>query len=105
MCAMYWRRHGVERPPQVPRGAATLRLCRRCGQPTAQPRRGWCNRCYQYWWRYHVERPLRPRPLRPCQTCGQLVQEFHRGRCNPCYQYWYRTGRERPPELWQRREG
>jgi hypothetical protein len=102
MCAMYWRRHGVERPAGPPRSRLPPRLCVNCGQPTLRPARGLCDACYKYWRRHGVERPLGLRAPRPCQTCGQLVQQFHRGRCNAGYQYWLRTGHERPPRLWQR---
>jgi hypothetical protein len=59
MCAAYWRRHGVERPPQPPRSAATLRPCSHCAQPTARPRRGQCEACYRYGRRTGRERPPR----------------------------------------------
>jgi hypothetical protein len=97
MCDLYWRRHGVERPAAPSQFPTTLRPCTLCGRPTRTPRRGWCSRCYYYWWHYDIERPQRP-----CLTCGQLVPGLHCGRCNPCYQYWHRTGRERPARLWQR---
>ena len=101
MCEMYWRRHGVERPPGAPRPLATLRPCTNCGQATLRPARGRCKLCYEYWHRHDVERPLGPRPLQPCQVCARPVPALRRGRCNTCYDYWYRTGRERPPERWQ----
>jgi hypothetical protein len=96
MCAMYWSRHGVERPAGPPRSILLPRPCTHCGRLTTTPARGWCNACYRYWRRHHAQRPLDLHSPRPCQTCGRLVQQFHRGRCNPCYQYWSRTGRERP---------
>ena len=96
MCAIYWRRHGVDRPPQPPRPPATLRPCTHCGRLTWEPRRGRCDPCYRYWYRSGIERPLGPRPPRPCQTCGQLVRLLRRGRCPACYMYWYRHGVERP---------
>jgi hypothetical protein len=101
MCQMYWRRHGVERPPG-PHPASSPRPCTHCGRLTTALVRRQCRRCYVYWQRHGVERPQDLRAPGSCQTCGRPVQSIHRGRCNACYQYWYRTGRERPAELWQR---
>jgi hypothetical protein len=61
MCGMYWRRHGVERPPLAPERPATPRArpCAHCGQPTPKPRLGRCTACYMYWHRTGRERPAR----------------------------------------------
>jgi hypothetical protein len=53
---MYWRTHGVERPPQ-PRFVPSPRPCTHCGQPTLWLTRGWCHACYQYEYRTGRERP------------------------------------------------
>ena len=66
MCAIYWRRHGVERRPGPPGGAARGRRCTHCGRSTMRPRRGRCNACNHHWRRYGVERSLAPRPPRLC---------------------------------------
>ena len=57
MCASYWRRHGVERPPGPPREVLPPRRCGHCGQLTMRLKRGRCRRCYAYWLRYGRERP------------------------------------------------
>jgi hypothetical protein len=100
-CYMYWRRHGVDRPPQ-PRPVRLPRPCTHCGRLTLALKRGRCDTCYCYWLRHGVERPLAPRTPRSCQTCGQHARGLRRGRCLACYMYWYRTGRERPAHLWTR---
>jgi hypothetical protein len=100
-CTMYWRAHGVERPPE-PRRRLLPRPCARCGRLTTAPVRGWCSACYQEW-RRHRAADSRPLPHeRPCQNCGQLVQGLRRERCPACYMFWYRHGRDRPAALWQR---
>jgi hypothetical protein len=81
MCHMYWKRHGVERPPQQPRPRAggwppaMLRPCTHCGRLTLTPSRGRCRACYSYWRRHHVERPAAgsrraaaPRPATPARA-------------------------------------
>ena len=113
---MYWKRHGVERPPQPPRPRAggwppaTLRPCTHCGQLTRTPNRGLCKRCYAYWLRTNRARPLAPRPRavlppRQCSHCAQPTTRPRRGRCDPCYRYWRRNHVERPSALWQQRDG
>jgi hypothetical protein len=112
MCAWYWRRHGVERPPvppgqlerprPLPRPRAAPQPCSHCGRLAQNRSRGRCMACYQYRRRYGRERPLAPRPvatLRPCAHCGRLTRKPVRGRCAPCYQYWHRHGTDRPPVL------
>jgi hypothetical protein len=102
MCANYWLRHGVERPPQPPgqlaRPGPPPQACIHCGRLAQQRARGRCMACYQYRRRYGVERPLQPRPVRPphlCTHCGQPTPKLTRGRCQTCYQYWHRHGVER----------
>jgi len=57
-CAVYWRTHGVERPPDPrPAAAGALRRCTHCGQPTRRWTRGSCSACYEYWRRTGRERP------------------------------------------------
>jgi hypothetical protein len=105
MCHMYWKRHGVERPPQPPRPRvggwppATLRPCTRCGQLTRTPTRGLCLRCYSSWLRTRRARPRAPQPRaalppRLCSHCGQPTTRPRRGRCEPCYRYWREHGVE-----------
>jgi hypothetical protein len=57
MCAMYWKRHGVERPPEPARGAATQRACTNCGELTWNLTRGRCPTCYSHWRRRGEDRP------------------------------------------------
>jgi hypothetical protein len=57
MCEAYWRRHGGERPPGPPRGAAIRRPCTICGQLIWKRALGRCPACYGYWHRHGHERP------------------------------------------------
>jgi hypothetical protein len=58
MCAVYWRRHGAERPQGL-RTPRPPRSCQTCGQLVQQFHRGRCNACYQYWYARGQERPPR----------------------------------------------
>jgi hypothetical protein len=58
MCAQYWRRHGVERPRDLPfRTIIPPRPCQICGQAARLLRQGRCGTCYYYWHRTGRERP------------------------------------------------
>jgi hypothetical protein len=61
MCAIYWRRHGAERPPQ-PSGDLKrpgLQACSHCGRLAPRRSQGRCLACYQYGRRTGQERPAR----------------------------------------------
>ena len=61
MCARYWQRHGVERPPEpsgqlAPSGP---QACIHCGRLAQRRTLGRCQACYQYGRRTGQERPAR----------------------------------------------
>lgn len=41
----------------------TAVVCQQCGRASVRLRRGWCSRCYMYWYRHRSARPL-PLPWR-----------------------------------------
>lgn len=109
-CAMYFYRHGCDRPPDL------IRRQRR--KPSRQARkgsggfctncelelalcRGLCNACYLYRLRHGVDRPDRLwLAEQPCKRCGRPPGDLRMtdGYCRTCYSYKWKNDKERPLE-------
>jgi len=104
-CYRYWRKHGVDRPPEqmIRSPKQHPRFCANCAERFAINRTGLCSACYQYRLLRGRNRP-RYLWLESCRICARPRSDdrrdaFAKGRCPICASYYNRYGKERTPEM------